>query len=46
VEARFDLAMALAGTGKRTEAVRQLKELLRVKPDYAPARQVLAALGQ
>jgi Flp pilus assembly protein TadD len=45
IEARFDLAMVLAGTGRGADALAQLDEILRRKPDYAPARQVRAALA-
>jgi hypothetical protein len=44
VVARYDLALALANAGRLEEAASQLRELLRRKPGYAPAKDLLARL--
>ena len=44
VEARFNLGIALAQIGQRHDAIAQLTEALRIKPDLLQARQALADL--
>jgi predicted Zn-dependent protease len=44
VVARYDLALALANAGRLDDATAQLRELLRRKPGYAPAEDLLARL--
>jgi tetratricopeptide (TPR) repeat protein len=38
VEARFNLAATLARLNRCEEAVKQYDEVLRIRPDYAPAK--------
>jgi Flp pilus assembly protein TadD len=40
----FDLALALEQTGQLAEAMEQYEEALRIKPDFAAARNNLARL--
>jgi cytochrome c-type biogenesis protein CcmH/NrfG len=42
--AHFNLGRALAEQGKSQEAALEFNETLRLRPDYAPARQALQAL--
>ncbi len=44
VEAHCNLALALARTGKTSEAVAELETALRIRPDFAPARALLDQL--
>jgi cytochrome c-type biogenesis protein CcmH/NrfG len=41
VEARFNLASALASTGRLDEAIAQFTEVLRLRPDLEQARTSL-----
>ncbi len=44
-DARFNLARALEGLGRRDEAIAEYRRLLAEQPDYALAREALRALG-
>jgi O-antigen ligase/tetratricopeptide (TPR) repeat protein len=44
-DARFNLAKALEGLGRREEAIAEYRRLLAEQPDYALARAALRALG-
>jgi hypothetical protein len=39
--ARYELALVLDAQGRRQEAIAELQELLRRKPDHADARRLL-----
>lgn len=45
-EARFNLATACRQQNQLTQAVAHYQEVLRLKPDFAPARQAITALEQ
>lgn len=45
LEARYNLALALARAGRRAEASGELETLLRLRADFAPARDLLRRLG-
>jgi tetratricopeptide (TPR) repeat protein len=45
-ESHYNLGYALVQLGQRTEGVHQLTEAIRVAPNYAPAIQLLRALGE
>lgn len=44
-DARFNLARALEGLGRRADAIAEYRRLLAEHPDYAPARDALRTLG-
>jgi O-antigen ligase len=44
-DARYNLARALEGLGRRDEAVAEYRNVLAQRPDYAPAREALRALS-
>ena len=41
VDARFNLGIALARLGRLDEAIAQLSEAVRIRPDFTEARQAL-----
>jgi len=42
----FRMSLAYAQTGQSDKAKSLLNELLRIKPDYSPARQLLASIDE
>jgi tetratricopeptide (TPR) repeat protein len=44
-KARYNLAVALAGVGRREDAERELETVLELHPDYEPARRLLKELS-
>jgi len=44
-DARFNLGRALEGLGRRPDAIAEYRRVLAERPDYAPARDALRALG-
>jgi Flp pilus assembly protein TadD len=44
VEARFNLGIALDSLGQTGQAIAELSEAVRIKPEFPEARQALAAL--
>ncbi|MDP8214584.1 MAG: tetratricopeptide repeat protein [Candidatus Euphemobacter frigidus] len=44
--AYFNIAVTLTGVGRRDEAIPYLEKVLELRPDYEPARKILAAFGK